>query len=203
VTSDRALLEEVLPLVWEIVDPRLREEMAASLARRLRERQGGAPWGASATIVLGGQRTAGKSRLLAPVARLVGRAGHDLDHVVERVAGRPLREWFNADPEAFRRAERTQFATLERPCVVAVGGGFLTLHGDLLAGCTTVLVPVSFATYRERLLADTTRPRLRPELSVEEEIATVYREREAAQARLDVVPLVDFLAWEAASWRAR
>ncbi len=40
--------------------------------------------------------------------------------------------------------------------------------------CFTLLVPVTFETYRERLLADTTRPRLRPGMSLEEELASVY-----------------------------
>ena len=54
------------------------------------------------------------------------------------------------------------------------------------------------ASYRERLLADTSRPRLRPGVSLEEEIATVFHEREALHARVPTVPLVDFLR---AFWR--
>jgi shikimate kinase len=57
----------------------------------------------------------------------------------------------------------------------------------------TLVVPVCFETYRERLLADTSRPRLRPGMTLEEEIATVFHEREALHARVPTVPLVDFL----------
>ena len=72
----------------------------------------------------------------------------------------------------------------------------LALHADLLAGDTPVLVPVSFETYRERLLADATRPRLRPELTAEEEVRVVYEEREAIHRALAdrVIGLAQLLA---------
>jgi len=44
-----------------------------------------------------------------------------------------------------------------------------------------------------RLVGDTTRPRLRPQLSLEEELAQVYAEREQRHAAADTIPLLDFL----------
>ncbi len=72
------------------------------------------------------------------------------------------------------------FASLPPDRVIAAGGGFLSLHGDLLEGTHAVLVPVTFETYRERLLEDRTRPRLRPEVPLEEELRGIFDEREAA-----------------------
>jgi shikimate kinase len=76
---------------------------------------------------------------------------------------------------------------------VATGGGFLSLHADLLRDHTAVLVPITFETYRARLLGDATRPRLRPQLSLEEELAQVYAEREERHAAADTISLLDFL----------
>ena len=77
--------------------------------------------------------------------------------------------------------------------LVSVGGGFLSHHPEALVGMFTLLVPVSFETYRERLLADSSRPRLRASVTLEEEIATVFHEREALHGRVPTVPLVDLL----------
>ena len=145
-------------------------------------------------LVLVGHRAAGKTRLLPLVAELAGRPPLDLDEELEAFHHRSIPDWVREDVSGFRAAERARFAALRPPAVVAVGGGFLSLHADLLAGHLAVLVPVSFDTYRERLLADTGRPRLRPELSLEEEIVQVYQERELAHARVPTVPLVQLLA---------
>jgi shikimate kinase len=117
----------------------------------------------------------------------------DLDQELERASGRSLKTWVAEDPKAFRAAERQALLDLPPGSLVTVGGGFLSHHPDALAGMFTVVVPVSFETYRERLLADTSRPRLRPGLSLEEEIFTVFHEREALHAGVPTVPLVDFL----------
>jgi shikimate kinase len=145
------------------------------------------------TVVLAGHRTAGKTRLLPMVGKLLGRSGVDLDAELERQSGRGLKEWVAQNPTEFRAAERRTFLELPPGSLVAVGGGFLSHHPDALAGCFTLLVPIAFATYRERLMADTTRPRLRPELSLEEEISSLFHERETLHARVPTVPLVDFL----------
>ena len=52
-----------------------------------------------------------------------------------------------------------------------------------------VLVPVRFETYRERLMLDRTRPRLRPELSLEEELRVVFESREQLHAQVPTIPL--------------
>lgn len=149
-------------------------------------------------MVLAGHRATGKTRLLPLVSRLLGRPGLDLDMEIERTAGRSLKTWIAEDPKAFRAAERQALLNLPPGVLVAVGGGFLSHHPDALAGMFTLVIPVSFETYRERLLADTSRPRLRPGVTLEEEIATVFHEREALHARVPAVPLVDFLR---AFWR--
>lgn len=144
-------------------------------------------------MVLAGHRSAGKTRLLPVVSQLLGRPGLDLDVELERSSGRPLKTWVAEDPKSFRAAERQTLVALPPGSLVAVGGGFLSHHPDALAGMFTVLIPVSFETYRERLLADTSRPRLRPGVTLEEEIATVFHEREALHVRVPTVSLVDFL----------
>jgi shikimate kinase len=145
------------------------------------------------TVVLAGHRAAGKSRLLHKVGEALGRPCVDLDRELERRAGRSLREWVQNDEPGFRAAEREVFRSLPRGGVVAVGGGFLAAHREVLAGCVTVLVPVSFETYRERLLADVTRPRLRPHLSHEEELREVFEEREALHRLARPMSFVDFV----------
>jgi shikimate kinase len=187
-------LRQTLEQLLDAVDPRLSSRLRESLAA-----PGPAVLPADGqTVVLAGHRTAGKTRLLPLVSRLLGRPGLDLDVELERTSGRPLKTWVAGDPKAFRAAERQALLELPPGSLVAVGGGFLSHHPDALAGMFILIVPVSFETYRERLLADTSRPRLRPGVTLEEEIATVFRERETLHARVPTVPLVDFLR---AFWR--
>ncbi len=173
------------------IDPRLRAALEAELARRAAEAIDGVPRGV--TLVLAGHRAAGKSSLLPFFANALGRTAIDLDAQLERTSGRSLREWVRSDEASFRAAERASFAELPPGAVVAVGGGFLSHHGALLRGHLTVLVPVTFETYCERLLTDASRPRLRPELTVEEELRVVFTEREAAHRRVPTVGLVEAL----------
>jgi shikimate kinase len=180
------LLDELL----DAVDPRL--DVRAAFARL-----GDAPrwWPApSQQVVLVGHRAAGKSRLLPLLGKWLGRPTLELDAEIARRAGRELHEWVQRDLASFRRAERETFIELPSGCVIAAGGGFLALHGDLLEPHVAVLVPVSYDTYRARLVSDRTRPRLRPELSLEDEIASIFQEREELHARARVHSLVDFLA---------
>ncbi|WP_375773459.1 shikimate kinase [Archangium gephyra] len=145
------------------------------------------------TVVLAGHRSAGKTRLLPLVSALLGRPGLDLDAELERRSGRSLRDWVAEDANGFREAERTLLLELPRGSVIAVGGGFLSHHPEALQPCFTLLVPISFETYRERLLADTTRPRLRPGMSLEEELHSIYHQRQVLHARVPTVSLADFL----------
>lgn len=182
------------------VDPRLVSGLVAEY--RQRASGSGPPLPSGASIVLVGHRAAGKTHLLPRVAALTRRATFDLDRELERHHGRSLRDWVRNDEPGFRAAERARFTALPAASVVAVGGGFLSLHADLLEGHFPVLVPVSFETYRERLLKDTRRPRLRPELSLEDELAEVYRAREQAHAKVRTYSLVDLvLALESAPAR--
>jgi shikimate kinase len=180
-----ALVERIL----ETVDPRLAPALREALARPAPLAQPDA----AQTVVIAGHRTAGKTRLLPLVAELLGRPGLDLDAELEQRSGRRLRDWVSQDPEGFRSAERTTFLQLPRGSLVSVGGGFLAYHAEVLDPCFTLLVPISFETYRERLLTDTTRPRLRPGMSLEEEISSVYQQREVLHARVPTVSLEEFL----------
>lgn len=145
------------------------------------------------TVVLAGQRAAGKSTLLPEVAKVLRREAIDLDSWLERTHRRSIREWFSSDERGFREAERDGFRRLPEGCVVAVGGGFLSNHLEVLLGCVVVEVPVSFDTYCERLRADVARPRLRPELSLQEELREVFTERERRHAAARPMSFVEFL----------
>lgn len=173
------------------VDPRLRDGLRAEVSRRSSEPMDGLP--RNVTVVLAGHRAAGKSTLLPHVARVLDRRAVDLDDELERRGGRSIRAWFASDQASFRAAERALFESLPVGVVVAVGGGFLSSHPEAFRGTVPVLVPVSFETFRERLLRDDTRPRLRPELSLEDELRQVFDEREQLHQRVPVMPLVDFL----------
>ena len=191
---------ELLSAILEIIDPRLRP--AFEQACRVDAHAMPAASQASLPIALVGHRAAGKSRLLPWLARWTGLPAVDLDHRIETQTGRAIREWLPLDEPGFRAAERATFAALEGPRVVAVGGGFLSLHGDLLAGHLAVLVPITLPTYRERLLSDVMRPRLRPELSLAAEIDAVFESREALQAQVPTVPLATFLRTTRGPWSA-
>ena len=186
--SDEA--EEILARVDRRLRERLREEVRTLRAAAR------APLALRPRVVLVGHRGAGKTTVLPHVAALLSRRPLDLDSEIERALGRPIQEAFRDGERRFRAVEREVFQGLPGQTVVAAGGGFLALHADLLAGDTAVLVPVSFETYRERLLEDPTRPRLKPELPLEEEIRVVYQEREQVHRRLAdrVIGLGELLA---------
>ncbi|RKH40929.1 shikimate kinase [Corallococcus llansteffanensis] len=171
------------------VDPRLQQALQGALSA-----PGPCPRPVGTqTVVIAGHRAAGKTRLLPLVSRLLGRTGLDLDAELERRHGRPLRTWVAESPATFRAAERELLGLLPPASVVAVGGGFLSHHPEALQEHFTLVVPVSFDTYRERLMADTKRPRLRPDVSLEEELHAIFHEREALHARVPTIALADFL----------
>lgn len=173
------------------VDPRLAAELKADAERRCGEPVQPLPLGVS--VVLAGHRAAGKSRLLPHVAALVGATPVDLDALIAVRAGRTLHDFVASDEPAFRAAEREAFLSLPRGCVVAVGGGFLSAHAEVLRGSVVVLVPITFETYCDRLRADTSRPRLRPALSLDEELREIYFEREEKHRAARPLSLVDFV----------
>lgn len=183
------------------LDPRLQADLAREVARRRSLPVEGLPRGV--TVVLAGHRAAGKSTVLPHVAALLGREAVDLDVLLEQRAGRSLRRWFMEDERGFRQAERACFESLSKGLVVAVGGGFLSEHGDALQPCVTVLVPVSFETYAERLRLDTSRPRLRPQLALEEELREIWLEREERHRRVRTLSFVELLLRAQRPTRAR
>ncbi|RYZ38345.1 MAG: shikimate kinase [Myxococcaceae bacterium] len=171
------------------VDPRLQQVLQGTLSS-----PGPCPRPLNTqTVVIAGHRAAGKTRLLPLVSKLLGRTGLDLDSELERRHGRPLRTWVAESPSTFRAAERETLGLLPGGSVVSVGGGFLSHHPDALQSHFTLVVPVTFDTYRERLTADTTRPRLRTDVSLEEELHSMFHEREALHARVPTISLADFL----------
>lgn len=185
--------QEVVESLLALVDPRLQAEVRAEFARACAAKVS-LEIGPQSPVVIVGHRTAGKTRALPLVCALTGRPGFDLDREIEARHPRSLRAWVQQDPNGFRAAERKVFGQLPRASVISVGGGFLALHADLLQGCAPVIVPIGFATYRERLLADSSRPRLRPELTVEDEIVEIFHSREALHRQFPTVPLATFAA---------
>ncbi len=173
------------------VDPRLQPLLRAEWERRRGEAVEALP--CDVTVVLAGHRAAGKTLLLPRVAKALGRDPVDLDQELVRRHQRALHEWIQNDERDFRAAERETFRSLPTGLVVAVGGGFLSQHADSLRGCVTVEVPISFETYVERLTQDTTRPRLRPELTLDEELREIYSEREFRHAAARPLSLIDFM----------
>lgn len=172
----------MLPEWLAVLDPRLQEKLAAEVARgHLAPAE---PLPRARTVVLAGHRASGKSSLLPFVATALGRPGVDLDAELERTTGRPLRDWVRGDQPGFRRAERALFESLPQGALVAVGGGFLAHHAQVLQHAVVVLLPLSFETYAERLRADVTRPRLRPDLPLEQELSQVFEEREALHQKV-------------------
>lgn len=145
------------------------------------------PW--PGRLVLVGHRAAGKSSLLPVLARAFGLPAVDLDRALEERHGRSLAGWVRDDVVGFRQAEREGFLALPPRAVLAVGGGFVEHHAELLARDTPVLVPISAETYRARLRADRRRPRLLPQLSLEEEIEQIFQRREAVFAAARTLPL--------------
>ncbi len=174
------------------MDPRLRDSVRRDVQGARASKI--APFSHERRWVIAGHRAAGKSSLLRQLARCVPRPAVDLDEELSRRFHRPLREWVQQDVRGFRAAERETFASLPVHTLVAVGGGFLSLHADLLADCELLIVPISFETYCERLRRDTSRPRLRPELPLEEELRILYMEREALHARVGALRLGEALA---------
>lgn len=182
---------DLLTRILDAVDPALRAQVEADV-RRLRGLV--PPLSPGKRWVLAGHRAAGKTTLLPLIAQLAGRAAIDLDEEIESTAGRSIRALFAESPARFRQLEREVFAKTPSSALVAVGGGFLFHHRDALGADEVILVPVTFETYRQRLLRDRDRPRLRPELSVEDELKQLYDEREAVHRTVRALPLASALA---------
>lgn len=186
--------EGLVAAVLQRVDPRLTQQVRSEFEDALRASPPDSS-GFERGVVLAGQRAAGKSTLLPIIATRLGRPATDLDDELQRHAREPLRTLFTRDPQEFRRRERTCFAEIPAGQVIAVGGGFLSLHADLVKRHLVVEIPVTWETFRARLLADRTRPRLRPELSLEDELRAMFAERARIHASVRRWSLATFLAW--------
>ena len=179
------LVQRILGGVDPRLAPALREEFARPGPRPLP-----AP---GQTVAIAGHRSAGKTRMLPLVSALLGRPGLDLDSELERRSRPQPPRVGGAGRQRLPRGGARLFLELPRGSLVALGGGFLAHHPEALEPCYTLLLPVSFETYRERLLRDTRRPRLRPGMTLEEELRSIYHQRQVLHARVPTVSLVDFL----------
>ncbi len=184
-----------------LVDARLHAQLQAEAAQRAAQSPALLP--RASQVVLVGHRAAGKSTVLPVVAALLGRRGYDLDHEIEWWWNRPVRDWVTADEPGFRQAEREAYGRIPLHAVVAVGGGFWSNHASLLRGALVVEVPISFETYCERLREDGDRPRLMPQLSLEEELRQVFEKREAMHHRLPRLSWVEFWLRQHAGFRPK
>jgi shikimate kinase len=95
-------------------------------------------------VVLCGLSGAGKSTVGALLAAALGRPFVDIDAVVEREAGVPVRTIFSRDGEpAFRQRERAAAAralAAPPPAVIALGGGALEDDATLAEALAQTLV---------------------------------------------------------------
>lgn len=125
---------------------------------------------ASRPIVLVGMMGAGKTSVGKLIADRLGISFHDLDHEVERRAGRQVAEIFTErGEEAFRALESDILSELvvgaTSPTVVSTGGGVVTIarNREILADplLDVVLLEASIEELLERLPDDDARPLLR------------------------------------------
>jgi shikimate kinase / 3-dehydroquinate synthase len=140
------------------------------------------PPGRSNLVVTGFMGT-GKSTAGAEAARALGFPFVDLDHLIERRAGRTVKEIFEAEGEAaFRALERTALVDAARlsATVIATGGGAV-MHdaefGELKRSGEVVVLTADPAVMATRVRAGEGRPMLESDLSLEERIKTLHAER--------------------------
>lgn len=149
-------------------------------------------------VVLIGAPGSGKSRIASALARRLGWRHVDLDHEIERRAGRSIAEIFHREGEAaFRQLEAEltdEVAALER-VVVSPGGGWITnpaLVPKVRAGASIVWLSASLDTLLARLRASRV---VRPLLATPDPRATLSRllaEREPLyRAAADIIVATD------------
>ncbi|HKY15920.1 MAG TPA: shikimate kinase [Microthrixaceae bacterium] len=147
---------------------------------------------AAPAVCLIGMPGAGKSTLGPMLAARLGARFVDLDHEVERVAGRAVAEIFETDgEESFRRLEAEALGGLvvRGGVVVACGGGIVTTEAGraALAGARTVLLEVELAELETRIAAQPVdRPLLAGDLGAR--LVELDRDRrDAYRAAADVI----------------
>jgi shikimate kinase len=127
---------------------------------------------AGAPIFLIGYRGTGKSAVARELASRVGFSWIDADEAIEQHAGKSIARVFADDGEpAFRQMESSVLAELasERRTIVALGGGAVLRDENRQAIRTAgsvVWLTASVETILERVAADETTARRRPNLTV-------------------------------------
>lgn len=125
------------------------------------------------SIALIGMPGSGKSSVGRAVARRMNRAFYDVDEMIAQEIGMPIPEFFALRGEqAFRAAESRalQQAAREPGCVIATGGGIVTVPGNraiLMQNCACVQI--------ERSLADL--PSSGRPVTQKRGVEALYRER--------------------------
>ncbi len=118
-------------------------------------------WERLGPIALIGHRGAGKSTLGARIAQKTGRPFVDLDDFIQTTSG----QGFASDRQAYRRLERQAFDELcarPAPPIIACGAGFHPLHQGPL------YLWIDRQDWRHEV-TQSDRPRVRPDLSLQEE----------------------------------
>ena len=146
-------------------------------------------------IVLCGYRGSGKSTLGELVARRLGWPYQDIDRGIEERCGTTLTEFYERDPEGFRRAETDVVIEMcgRDETVIAFGAGSLIMEPNQRAACDNALVfylQVSVEELWRRIEADPKSAATRPNLAGGgiDEVRNVLAEREPVY--LDCADLV-------------
>jgi shikimate kinase len=141
----------------------------------------------------------GKTTIGHAVAHRLGFALLDSDHEIERRKGRTVAQIFEEEGEAAFRALEREFIEQGHPArsqVVSCGGGLVTQPG-LLELLKRKGVVICLHASIETILQRTAGNRSRPLLNVpdpEEQVRTLYAEREAIYRQAGTVILTDFRA---------
>ena len=142
---------------------------------------------ASMIVTLIGLRGTGKSTVAPALAARLGCPWADADVVLERNAGRTIREIFATDGEpVFREWERRTIVELlgQSPLVLAAGGGAILnpdTRRDFQAAGPVIWLQASAETLSRRITGDVTTAARRPQLTSAgglEEIHQLMRIRE-------------------------
>ncbi|MEK6301154.1 MAG: shikimate kinase [Acidobacteriota bacterium] len=151
-----------------------------------------------ASIFLVGFMGAGKSEAGRALALLLGYSFLDLDEVIERRAGKSIREIFILSGEQeFRRLETEEIRRLSglNRSVVALGGGAFQSEGNqtlLRASGRTVWLNCPFEVCFTRIKGDESRPLLGDEAATR----LLFEQRRVAYAAADLVVETGNLAAE-------
>ncbi len=138
-------------------------------------------------ILLIGYRATGKTAVGRELSRMLGRPFRDLDHLIEKQAGKNISQIVEEQGwDTFRHIERKlleEMAQSPKKFVLACGGG-VVLHEKQMEhfakSATIVWLKAPLEVMLKRLLSDTNTPKSRPSLTnkdIKEEIKQVYNER--------------------------